>query len=157
MRQPTPCLWFDGNAEEATNFYVSVFPKAKIENVTRFTSAGPGPEGAVLMISFELNGQAFLAINGGPDYKFTPAVSFSVLCDSQDEVDQLWTRLLEGGSAMQCGWLTDKFGLSWQIVPRLLPEYLRDEDREKANRVMQAMFKMVKLDISALKQAYERK
>jgi predicted 3-demethylubiquinone-9 3-methyltransferase (glyoxalase superfamily) len=155
MQKPTPNLWFDGNAEEAMNFYVSLFPNAKVTNVVRYTEAGPGPAGSVLTVAFEINGQDFVGINGGPHYKFTPAVSFSVMCETQAEIDTLWNALLEGGAPSQCGWLTDKFGLSWQIVPKILPEYLQDKDRAKANRVMQAMLKMVKLDIAALQRAYE--
>jgi predicted 3-demethylubiquinone-9 3-methyltransferase (glyoxalase superfamily) len=156
MQKPTPNLWFDGNAEEAMNFYVSLFPNSKVINVVRYTAAGSGPAGSVLTVSFEINGQDFVGINGGPHYKFTPAVSFSVLCETQKEIDTFWTALLEGGAPSQCGWLTDKFGLSWQIVPKILLEYLQDKDRAKANRVMQAMLKMVKLDIATLKQAYEQ-
>jgi len=155
MQKPTPNLWFDGNAEEAMNFYVSVFPNSRVTNVVRYTEAGPGPAGSVLTVSFEIDGQDFVGINGGPHFKFTPAVSFSVLCETQAEIDTLWNALLEGGAPSQCGWLTDKFGLSWQIVPKILPEYLQDNDRAKANRVMQAMLKMVKLDIAALQRAYE--
>jgi predicted 3-demethylubiquinone-9 3-methyltransferase (glyoxalase superfamily) len=155
MQKPTPNLWFDGNAEEAMNFYVSLFPNSRVTNVTRYTEAGPGPAGSVLTVSFEINGQDFVGINGGPHYKFTPAVSFSVLCETQAEIDRVWNALLEGGAPSQCGWLADKFGLSWQIVPKILLEYLKDKDRAKANRVMQAMLKMVKLDIAELQQAYE--
>ena len=155
MQKPTPNLWFDGNAEEAANFYVSVFPNSRVTNVVRHTEAGPGRAGSVLTVSFEINGQDFVGINGGPHYKFTPAVSFSVLCETQSEIDDLWDRLLASGAPSQCGWLTDKFGLSWQIVPKILPEYLQDKDRAKASRVVQAMLKMVKLDIAALRRAYE--
>jgi predicted 3-demethylubiquinone-9 3-methyltransferase (glyoxalase superfamily) len=155
MQKPTPNLWFDGNAEEAMNFYLSIFPNSKMSNIARYGDAGPGAAGSVLSVSFEINGQDFVGINGGPHYKFTPAVSFSVLCETQAEIDMLWERLLAGGTPSQCGWLTDKFGLSWQVAPRLLIEYLQDKDREKANRVMQAMLKMVKLDIATLKNAYE--
>jgi predicted 3-demethylubiquinone-9 3-methyltransferase (glyoxalase superfamily) len=155
MQKPTPNLWFDGNAREAMNFYVSLFPNSRVTNVVRYTEAGPGPVGSVLTVSFEINGQDFVGINGGPHYKFTPAVSFSVLCETQAEIDRLWNALLEGGAPSQCGWLTDKFGLSWQIVPKILLEYLQDKDRAKANRVMQAMLKMVKLDIAELQRAYE--
>ena len=154
MQKPTPNLWFDGNAEEAMNFYLSIFKNSKVNGITRYGEAGPGPAGSVLTVSFEINGQDFIGINGGPHYKFTPAVSFSVLCDSQEEIDHLWDRLLVGGNAMQCGWLSDKFGLSWQIVPKILMEYMQDKDRKKANRVMEAMLKMVKLDIPTLQKAY---
>src|ERR1700722_10494021 len=129
MQKPTPNLWFDGNAREAMNFYVSLFPNSRVINVVRYTEAGPGPVGSVLTVSFEINGQDFVGINGGPHYKFTPAVSFSVLCETQAEIDRLWNALLEGGAPSQCGWLTDKFGLSWQIVPKILLEYLQDKDR----------------------------
>jgi predicted 3-demethylubiquinone-9 3-methyltransferase (glyoxalase superfamily) len=156
MQKPTPNLWFDGNAEEAMNFYLSIFKNSKVNGITRYGDAGPGPAGSVLTVSFEINGQDFVGINGGPHYKFTPAVSFSVLCDSQEEIDHLWDSLLAGGSAMQCGWLSDKFGLSWQIVPKILIEYMQDKDRKKASRVVEAMLKMVKLDIPTLKKAYEQ-
>jgi predicted 3-demethylubiquinone-9 3-methyltransferase (glyoxalase superfamily) len=155
IQTPTPNLWFDGNAEEAMNFYLSVFPNSKALSVSRYGDAGPGPKGSVLTVAFELNGQQFVGINGGPHYKFTPAVSFSVFCDTQQEVDSLWEKLLEGGAPSQCGWLTDKFGLSWQIVPKILPEYLGSGNPERANRVMAAMLKMVKLDIATLTAAYE--
>ena len=156
MQKPTPNLWFDGNAEEAMNFYLSIFKNSKVNGITRYGEAGPGAAGSVLTVSFEINGQNFVGINGGPHYKFTPAVSFSVLCDSQEEVDHLWDNLLAGGKPMQCGWLSDKFGLSWQIVPKILMEYMQDKDRKKANRVMEAMLKMVKLDTATLKKAYDQ-
>ena len=156
MQKPVPNLWFDGNAEDAMNFYLSIFKNSKVNGITRYGDAGPGPAGSVLTVSFEINGQDFVGINGGPHYKFTPAVSFSVLCDSQEEIDHLWDCLLAGGSAMQCGWLSDKFGLSWQIVPKILIEYMQDKDRKKASRVVEAMLKMVKLDIPTLKKAYEQ-
>ena len=156
MQKPTPNLWFDGNAEEAMNFYLSTFPNSKVLSISRYGDAGPGPSNSVLTVAFEINGREFIGINGGPHFRFTPAVSFSVLCETQDEIDYLWDRLLDGGAPSQCGWLTDKFGLSWQIVPAILPKYLGDEDRRKANLVMEAMLKMVKLDIAALKSAYEQ-
>jgi len=156
MQKPIPNLWFDGNAEDAANFYVSIFPNSKITNVTRYTEAGPGKPGSAVTVEFEINGQSFVGINGGPHFKFTPAVSFSVLCETQGEIDTLWEKLLAGGGEpSQCGWLADRFGLSWQIVPRVLSQYLQDKDRVKANRVMQAMLKMVKLDIATLKRAYD--
>jgi predicted 3-demethylubiquinone-9 3-methyltransferase (glyoxalase superfamily) len=155
IQAPTPNLWFDGNAEEAMNFYLSIFPNSKVLSIARYGDAGPGPKGSVLTVTFELNGQQFVGINGGPHYKFTPAVSFSVFCDAQGEIDTLWEKLLDGGLANRCGWLDDKFGLSWQIVPKVLPEYLGDADPAKANRVMTAMLKMVKLDIATLTAAYE--
>ena len=142
-----PCLWFDGQAEEAVNFYISAFKNSKITSVSR-------NNGAVLMIEFELDGRPFMALNGGPMFKFTEAVSMFVSCANQAEVDERWNRLLEGGGTpQQCGWLKDRFGLSWQIVPTALGELMRDKDPEKAGRVMQAMMKMVKLDVDALKRA----
>jgi len=154
MQKITPFLWFDNEAEEAMNFYTSVFRNSKVGNVVRYGDAGPGPKGSVMVASFELEGLPFTALNGGPQFKFTEAISFHVACESQDEVDYFWDRLSEGGSIQQCGWLKDKFGLSWQIVPTVLPKLLSDPDREKANRVMQAMLRMKKLDIAGLEQAY---
>ena len=156
MQKIGPCLWFDGKAEEAMHFYTSIFKNSKIGTVTRYGEAGPGAKGSVMTAAFEIEGQEFVALNGGPMYKFSPAISFIVHCKTQEEVDGFWAKRLEGGAPQQCGWLTDKFGVSWQIVPTVLPEMLRDKDPEKARRVMQAMLKMVKLDIKALKQAYER-
>lgn len=149
----TPCLWFDGKAEEAMNFYRSIFPDTEVLEVRRYGASGPGPEGSVLSVSFRLQGQEFMGLNGGPHYSFTPAVSFFVTCDTQAEVDRFWEKLLEGGQPNRCGWLTDKFGLAWQIVPKRLGELLQDPDRAKANRVMQAMLKMDKLDIAGLDRA----
>ena len=157
MQKIAPCLWLDGNAEEAMNFYASIFKNSKITKVMHYGDAGPGPKGTVLTATFELDGQEFIALNGGPMFKFSPAISFFVKCETQEEVDHFWTRLLEGGAPRQCGWLTDKFGVSWQIVPTILGEMLQDEDAAKADRVMQAMLKMVKLDINLLKQAYEQR
>ena len=154
MQKITPFLWFDNEAEEAMNFYTSVFRNSKVGNVVRYGDAGPGPKGSVMVASFELEGLQFTALNGGPQFKFTEAISFHVACESQDEVDYFWDRLSEGGSIQQCGWLKDKFGLSWQIVPTVLPKLLSDPDREKANRVMRAMLRMKKLDIPGLEQAY---
>lgn len=151
----TPFLWFDGQAEDAANFYVSVFKNAKINDVTRNTGASPGETGAVLVVDFELDGQRFMALNGGPEYRFTPAVSFSIDCKDQAEVDYYWDRLTEGGREVQCGWLEDKFGLSWQVVPSLLPELLGSGDRKKADAAMQAMMEMVKLDVAKLQAAYD--
>jgi predicted 3-demethylubiquinone-9 3-methyltransferase (glyoxalase superfamily) len=156
MQRITPCLWFDGKAEEAMNFYTSIFENSKVGNVTRYGEAGPGEKGSVMTATFELEGQEFLALNGGPMFKFSPAISFIVGCQTQEEVDDFWAKLLEGGAPQQCGWLTDKFGVSWQIVPTILPEMMQDKDAEKTKRVMQAMLKMVKLDIKVLKQAYEQ-
>jgi predicted 3-demethylubiquinone-9 3-methyltransferase (glyoxalase superfamily) len=154
MQKITPCLWFDGNGEEAMNFYTSIFKDAKIENVHRYGESGPGEAGSVLSGLFTLHGQQYMVLNGGPHFKFTPAISFSVDCKTQEEVDELWEKLSEGGETQRCGWLTDKFGVSWQIVPSILSELLHSKDREKSARAMQAMMQMVKLDIAALEQAY---
>ncbi|WP_299464837.1 VOC family protein [uncultured Gimesia sp.] len=140
-----PFLWFDDNAEAAVDHYTSIFRNSKKLNVTRYGEAGPGPAGSVMVASFELEGQTFIALNGGPIFKFNEAVSFAVNCDTQDEIDELWQKLTEGGEPGQCGWLKDKFGLSWQIVPSILPELM--QDAEKSNRVMQALMQMTKLDI----------
>jgi predicted 3-demethylubiquinone-9 3-methyltransferase (glyoxalase superfamily) len=139
------------------NFYVSIFKNSKILSVSRFGEAGPGPAGTVMTATFELEGQEFTALNGGPEFSFTPAISFFVNCETQEEVDDVWEKLSEGGEKQRCGWLKDKFGLSWQIIPSILVELLQDEDAEKSNRVMEAMLQMDKIDISALKRAYERK
>jgi predicted 3-demethylubiquinone-9 3-methyltransferase (glyoxalase superfamily) len=154
MQPITPFLWFNDNAEEAINFYVSIFEDAKILEIARYGDAGPGPKGSVMTIAFQLNGTKFVALNGGPHFTFNPAISFVVNCETQAEVDRYWDKLMEGGKSMQCGWLTDKYGLSWQIVPTVLLKYIQDKDPAKSNRVMQAMFKMVKLDISELTRAY---
>ena len=156
MQKITPFLWFDGKAEEAMNFYTSIFKNSKPGTILRYGDAGPGPKGSVMTASFELEGQTFTAINGGPQFTFTPAISFVVHCQTQDEVDLYWDKLLAGGQAQQCGWLTDKFGVTWQVVPDALLEMLQDADAAKANRVMQAMMKMVKLDIATLKSVYEQ-
>ena len=153
MQKITPFLWFDGNAEEAMNFYTSIFKNAKVGNVSRYGEAGPGPAGSVLTASFELEGLQFTALNGGPHFKFNEAISFHVACESQQEVDYFWDKLGAGGQVQQCGWLKDKFGVSWQIVPTALPRLLDNPDRARANRVMQAMLQMKKLDIAALEQA----
>jgi len=150
----TPFLWFDDQAEEAVDFYLSVFPRSKILTVARYGDAGPGPEGTVMTIEFELDGQAFIALNGGPEFTFTEAVSFSIDCKTQEEVDRYWTRLSEGGQEIQCGWLKDKYGLSWQVNPTVLGEMLADPDPERAKRAMEAMLKMKKIDIPALERAY---
>ena len=150
MHEITPCLWFDTEGEEAAKLYTSVFPNSRIVEVSRYGSAGPRPEGTVMTVSFELDGQAFVALNGGPEFTFDEAVSFQVDCETQDEVDAYWSKLSEGGEEGPCGWLKDRFGLSWQIVPRVLPELLADPDREKAQRVMAAMLKMKKIDIEEL-------
>jgi predicted 3-demethylubiquinone-9 3-methyltransferase (glyoxalase superfamily) len=156
MGKITPFLWFDGQAEEAANFYVSVFANAKIDSVSRYGEDSPGTAGTVMTVSFELDGQAFVALNGGPEYTFTPAVSFFIDCATQAEVDHFWDRLSEGGRTNQCGWLQDKYGLSWQVVPSVLPELLQDDDDAKSDAVMQAMLKMTKLDVNALQEAYDR-
>jgi predicted 3-demethylubiquinone-9 3-methyltransferase (glyoxalase superfamily) len=153
MQKITPFLWFDGNAEEAMNFYTSIFKNAKVGNISRYGESGPGPAGSVLAASFELEGLQFTALNGGPHYKFSEAISFHVACESQEEVDYFWDRLGAGGRIQQCGWLKDKFGVSWQIVPTALPRLLGDPDRAKSNRVLQAMLQMKKLDIAALERA----
>ncbi len=152
----SPFLWFDGNAEEAVKFYTSVFANSKIGKVKRNGDNGPGPKGSVLVMDFELEGQQFNALNGGPIYKFTPAISFFVLCEDQKEVDRLWSLLTAGGGKeVQCGWLEDRFGLSWQIVPRVLMEMIGDKDQAKADRAMTAMMQMVKFDIKKLQAAYD--
>ena len=152
----TPFLWFDDKAEEAMNFYTSVFKNSKRGKVTRYGETGPGPKGQVMIATFQLFGQEFTALNGGPKFKFTEAISFVVNCESQEEVDGYWDKLSEGGEKSRCGWLKDKFGLSWQIVPTVLGELMGDKDPEKANRVMQAMLQMDKIDIKTLKQAYSQ-
>jgi predicted 3-demethylubiquinone-9 3-methyltransferase (glyoxalase superfamily) len=153
----TPFLWFDGNAEAAMNFYVSLFKNSKIVSVSRYGDAGPGPKGTVMTGTFQLAGQQFHALNGGPQYKFTEAISLYVNCESQEEVDELWEKLSQGGQKSRCGWLKDKFGLSWQVIPSALGRMLRDKDPERAKRVMNAMLQMDKIDIKRLKQAYDNK
>ena len=156
MQKISTCLWFNGQAEQAARFYTSIFKNSRIGEISYYGPNTPGTEGSVLTVAFQIEGQDFLALNGGPDFQFTPAISFVVDCHSQEEVDAYWERLLEGGGRPdQCGWLVDRFGVSWQIVPSVLNELLRDPDGEKANRVMQAMLQMVKLDIAALQRASE--
>jgi len=155
MQKITPFLWFDNNAEEAANFYVSVFKNSKLLNVARYSEVGPGPKGAVMTAEFELDGQEFIALNGGPHFKFTEAVSFVVNCETQEEIDYYWQRLSEGGQESRCGWLKDKFGLSWQVVPTILGKLMADKNPEKSNRVMKALLQMDKLDIEPLQRAYE--
>ncbi len=151
-------LWFDANAEEAANFYVSIFKDAKVLSVARYGDAGPGPRGSAITVNFQIEGQEFVALNGGPHWKFTEAISLLVDCDSQREVDELWSKLTAGGGAeSQCGWLKDKFGLSWQIIPKVLFTLMGDPDPVKSGRVMQAMLKMTKIDIAALEKAHEGK
>ncbi|HET7108820.1 MAG TPA: VOC family protein [Candidatus Acidoferrum sp.] len=154
MQKITPFLWFDGNAEEAANFYVSIFKNSKMGKVTRFGEAGPGPKGSVLTVTFQLEGLEFVALNGGPHYKFTPAFSLYVDCETQLEVDSLWAKLLSGGGREdRCGWLVDKYGVSWQVIPRVLIELLTHQDPQISARAMQAMLQMTKIDISKLQQA----
>lgn len=157
MQKITPFLWFDSQAEEAANFYVSIFKNSKINSIVHYGKAGPGPEGSVMTVEFQLDGQKFVALNGGPLFKFTEAISFVKNCETQQEVDEYWAKLSEGGDESMCGWLKDKYGLSWQIVPTALVELLQDKDPEKAKRVMEAMLQMKKIDIKKLKQAYEQK
>lgn len=156
MKKIIPSLWFDRNAEEAVNFYLSVFRNSKIVDVTWYNEAGPGPAGQVMTIAFELNGLEFMAINGGPYFTFTSALSLLVPCDTQEEIDDLWEKLSKGGSTEQCGWLKDKFGVSWQIAPVILNQMLQDKNTARAANVTKAMLQMVKLDIETLKNAYER-
>jgi predicted 3-demethylubiquinone-9 3-methyltransferase (glyoxalase superfamily) len=153
MQTITPCLWFDTEGEEAANFYTSIFPNSKIRHIARYGSAGPRPEGTVMTVSFDLDGQEFLALNGGPQFEFSEALSFQVSCKNQEEVDKYWSELSEGGEEGPCGWLKDKFGLSWQIVPTVLPELLSNPDKEKAQRVMAAMLEMKKIEIGQLERA----
>jgi predicted 3-demethylubiquinone-9 3-methyltransferase (glyoxalase superfamily) len=153
MQRITPFLWFDGKAEEAMNFYVSIFKNSRTGSISRYGEAGPGPKGSVMSATFVLDGQEFFALNGGPAYTFTPAISFFVNCATQAEVDELWEKLSAGGSTHGCGWLQDKFGVSWQIVPSILSKLLQDKDAAKSTRVMKAMMQMDKLDIHGLEQA----
>ncbi|MDR5771595.1 VOC family protein [Caballeronia sp. LP006] len=154
MNKISPCLWFDGNAQEAVDFYLSVFKDARIVETMLHNEASPGTPGSVLAILFQLEGEDIMALNGGPEFKFTPALSLFVKCDSQAEIDRYWDKLLEGGQAMACGWLTDRFGVTWQIAPRKLLKMLQDPDPDKANRTMTSMRTMVKLDLDELERAY---
>src|SRR5439155_7147313 len=156
VQKITPFLWFDKQAEEAARFYTSIFESAKIVSLTRYGEAGPGPRGSVMTVAFQLDGQEFVALNGGPQFKFTEATSFVVNCDTQEEVDRFWEKLSEGGQEVQCGWLKDRYGLSWQIVPVVLSQMLQDEDPQKSQRVMKALLQMKKIDIGRLKKAYEQ-
>jgi predicted 3-demethylubiquinone-9 3-methyltransferase (glyoxalase superfamily) len=149
----TTFLWFDNNAEEAANFYTSVFKNSKIVHISRYGDPGPGPKGSVMTVDFELDGQAFTALNGGPQFKFTEAISLLVNCETQEEVDYFWEKLSEGGQTIECGWLKDKYGLFWQVTPRMLMELLQDADQEKVNRVMTAMMTMKKIEIKPLEEA----
>ena len=153
MQKITPCLWFDTEGEEAARFYTSVFPNSRVVDIARYGSAGPRPEGTVMTVTFELDGQKFVALNGGPDFTFNEAISFQVGCETQAEVDRFWSTLSDGGEEGPCGWLKDRFGVSWQIVPTALPRLLEDPDREKSQRVMQAMLQMRKIDIDELERA----
>ena len=155
MKGITPCLWFDTHAEEAARFYVSVFPRSRIVSTTYYGEGMPLPAGTVLTVTFELDGQEFMGLNGGPAFQFTDAVSFVVQCESQQEVDHYWSKLSEGGSEVQCGWLKDRYGLSWQVVPTVLQEMLQSEDPAKIGRMMQALMPMVKLDVAALQRAFD--
>jgi predicted 3-demethylubiquinone-9 3-methyltransferase (glyoxalase superfamily) len=153
MQKIRPFLWFDGKAEEAMNFYTSIFKHAEVGEIMRYGDAGPGPKGSVMSATFKLEGQEFIALNGGPQFAFSPAISFFVTCETQEEVDALWEKLGAGGAYVQCGWLKDRYGVTWQIVPRILGELLRDKDTAKSTRVMRAMMGMIKLDIAALERA----
>jgi len=157
MQKITPFLWFDGKAEEAANFYTSIFKNSKIGKVNRYGNHGPGPKGTVMIATFQLDGQDFIALNGGPQFTFTPAISFVVNYETQEEVDDLWEKLSEGGRKNRCGWLQDKFGVSWQIVPTALPKLMSDPDREKTSRVMQALMQMDKIDIKGLEEAFQQR
>ena len=154
MQKITPFLWFDNDAEEAARFYTSIFKDSTIGEIRHYGEAGPRPKGSVMTVSFNLEGQEFIALNGGPHYSFTPAVSFFVNCETQAEVDELWEKLTDGGKPVRCGWLKDKYGLSWQIVPSVFGQMLQDKDAAKSRRVMEAMMTMIKLDIKTLQQAY---
>lgn len=155
MQKITPNLWFDTEAEEAAKFYTSIFNDSKVIGITHYGEAGPGPAGSVLTVTFELQGLQVTAINGGPEFKLTEAISLAVSCETQDEIDELWDRLSAGGEIQVCGWLKDKYGLSWQVVPAMLAEMLEDTDRHRANRVMEAVLKMKKLDVAELRRAYD--
>lgn len=157
MQKINPFLWFDNRAEEAATFYTSIFKNSKIRSMARYPEGSPGPAGTVMTVTFELDGQTFIALNGGPQFKFTEAISFFVNCETQEEVDSLWEKLSEGGDEGPCGWLKDKFGVSWQIVPTVLGELLQDVDAGKSRRVVQAMLQMKKIDIQGLRQAYEER
>jgi len=156
MQKIIPFLWFDDKAEEAMRFYVSIFKNSKVGGISRYGSEGPGPKGTVMVATFQIDGQEFMALNGGPEFKFSPAVSFLVNCKTQEEIDEFWEKLSEGGEKKQCGWLQDKYGLSRQIVPTALGEMMQDKDPEKSKRVMQAMLQMHKIDIGRLRQAYDQ-
>ena len=156
MQKITPFLWFDGKAEEAMNFYASIFKNSKIGKVSRYGDAGPGPKGSVMSATFQIEGQEFMALNGGPQFTFSQAISFFVNCETQEEVDELWEKLSAGGEKQRCGWLKDKYGLSWQIIPSSLGALLGDKDPQKSQRVMKAMLQMDKIDMNGLKRAYDQ-
>ena len=156
MQRITPCLWFDGRAEEAAEFYTAIFKDSKVGKIARYGESGPGTPGSVMTVTFELAGQEFMGLNGGPQFHFSPAISFVVHCKNQRQVDYYWDRLIEGGAPSQCGWLTDKFGVSWQVVPTELMDLVSDSEPERSSRVMAALMKMKKLDIAALKKAYQQ-
>ena len=156
MQKITPFLWFDNQAEEAMNLYVSLFKNSKVLSVSRYGEGGPGPAGTVMTATFQLDGQELMALHGGPEFKFTEAISLFVNCETQEEVDELWEKLSEGGEKSQCGWLKDKFGLSWQIIPTALGQMLRDKDPKKSQNVMHAMLQMTKIDVETLRRAYEQ-
>ena len=156
MQKITPFLWFDNKAEEAMRFYTSIFKNSKVGEIRRYGDAGPGPKGSVMSTTFVLEGQEFIALNGGPHFKFTPTISLFVNCETQEEVDELWSKLSAGGRIDRCGWLQDKYGLSWQIIPKALGEMLADKDPEKSQSVMKAMLQMDKIDVKRLKEAYEQ-
>ena len=153
MQKITPCLWFDSNAEEAARFYTSIFENSEILGISRYGDAGPGAKGSVMTVTFTLDGQRFIALNGGPDFKFNPSVSFFISCETQSEVDELWEKLSAGGEKSQCGWVQDRYGLSWQVVPSMLLDLVGDKDAAVAQRVMQAMLRMTKIDIAAIEKA----
>ena len=155
MQKITPFLWFDNNAEEAVDFYCSIFKNSRVLNISRYGDAVPGPKGTVMTVDFELDGEKLIALNGGPQFKFTEAISLVVTCETQEEIDYFWEKLSAGGAESQCGWLKDKYGLSWQVVPTIIGELISDKDPERSNRVMQEVLKMKKLEIEPLKRAYE--
>jgi predicted 3-demethylubiquinone-9 3-methyltransferase (glyoxalase superfamily) len=157
IQKITPFLWFEHQAEEAAQFYTSIFKNSKITAVTRYGEAGPGPKGSAMTVVFEIEGQQFIGLNGGPQFKFTPAISFVVNCETQQEIDELWERLSQDGKKIECGWLQDKYGVSWQIVPTVLGEMMQDKDPARSQRVMKALMQMKKLDIAGLQEAYRQR